>query len=156
MPRRFYQRNNFEGSLFSFTKSAVLSHFKIGGFVSFSKSAVLSHFQNRRFCLNFKIGGFVSISKSAVLFHLKSAVLSCPRRIQIREQLNQCSIVGARSMVLNKITHRKNYSSKRTPRLEVFLYWVTLWIISENDGESQQIFLCASTRSDNWWLQSHD
>ena len=69
MPRRFYQRNNFEGSLFSFTKSAVLSHFKIGGFVSF---------QNRRFCLNFKIGGFVSFSKPAVLSHLKSAVLSCP------------------------------------------------------------------------------
>ena len=41
-------------------KLAVLSHFKIGGFVSFSKSAVLSHFRNRRFCLIFKIGGFVS------------------------------------------------------------------------------------------------
>ena len=60
MPRRFYEKNNFEGSLFSFTKTAVLAHFKIGGFVSFSKSAVLSHFQNRPFCLTFKIGGFGS------------------------------------------------------------------------------------------------
>ena len=60
MPRRFYQRHNFDGSLFSFIKSAVLSHFKIGGFVSFSKSAVLSHFRNRRFCLIFEIGGFDS------------------------------------------------------------------------------------------------
>ena len=41
-------------------KSAVLSHFIIGDFVSFSKSAILSHFRNRRFCLIFEIGGFVS------------------------------------------------------------------------------------------------
>ena len=32
-------------------KSPVLSHFIIGDFVSFSKSAILSHFRNRRFCL---------------------------------------------------------------------------------------------------------
>ena len=41
-------------------KSAVLSHFKIGDFVSFSRSAVLSHFRDRLFCLIFAIGGFVS------------------------------------------------------------------------------------------------
>ena len=66
MPRRFYQKNNFEGSLFSFTKSAVLSHFKIGGFVSLSKSAVLSH--------------------------LKSAVLSCPPKLQsnIKSNCTNC------------------------------------------------------------------
>ena len=52
-------------------KSAVLSHFKIGGFVSLSKSAILSRFQNRRFCPVFKIGDFVSFSKSAVLSHSK-------------------------------------------------------------------------------------
>ena len=43
-----------------------------GGFVSFSKSAVLSHFRNRRFCLIFEIGGFVSFSKSAVLSRLQN------------------------------------------------------------------------------------
>ena len=41
-------------------KSAVLSHFKIGDFVSFSRSAILSHFRDPRFCLIFEIGGFVS------------------------------------------------------------------------------------------------
>ena len=45
MPRRFYQRNNFEGSLFSFTKSAVLSHFR-----------------NGRSYLIFKVGAFVSFN----------------------------------------------------------------------------------------------
>ena len=49
-PRRFYQRNNFDGSKFSFPKSAVLSHLK---------SEVLSHFRNRRLCPVSKIGGFV-------------------------------------------------------------------------------------------------
>ena len=53
---------------------------KIGGFVSFTKSAVLSHFRNRRFRLIFGIGGFVSFSESAILSHLKSALLSCPRK----------------------------------------------------------------------------
>ena len=33
--RRFNQRNNFKGSLFSFIKSAALSNSKIGGFVLF-------------------------------------------------------------------------------------------------------------------------
>ena len=46
----------------NYNESAILSHFKIGGFVSLSKSAVLSHS---------KIGGFVSLSKSAVLSHSK-------------------------------------------------------------------------------------
>ena len=41
---------------------------------SFTKSAILSHF---------KIGCFVTFSKSAVLSHLKSAVLSCPPKIGI-------------------------------------------------------------------------
>ena len=35
-------------------KSAVLSHFKIGGFVSLSKSAILSRFKNRLFCPTLK------------------------------------------------------------------------------------------------------
>ena len=35
-------------------KSAVLSHFKIGGFVSISKLAILSRFPNRLFCPTLK------------------------------------------------------------------------------------------------------
>ena len=44
----------------------------MGGFISFSKSAVLSHFRNRRFYLIFEIGGFVSFSESAVLSHFRN------------------------------------------------------------------------------------
>ena len=50
------------------------------------KSAVLTHFQNQRFCLIFEIGGFVRFPKTALLFHLKSAILSCPRKL--RNNLN--------------------------------------------------------------------
>ena len=64
--------------MFFFTKLAVLSHFKIGGFVPL---------YNRRFCLIFEIGDFVSFSKSAVLSHLKSAVLSCPQLIEFIDVL---------------------------------------------------------------------
>ena len=64
MPKRFYQRNDFDDRLFSFTKSAVLFHF-----------------ESRRFCLILKNGVFVSLLKSAALSHLKSAVLSCSPKI---------------------------------------------------------------------------
>ena len=82
-----------------FCKTAVLSHFKIGGFVSFSKSAVFSHFRNRRFCLIFGIGGFVSFSESAILTHLRSALLSCPRPEYIKSP--QCDVQSYSSFVFS-------------------------------------------------------
>ena len=80
-------------------ESAILSDFKIGGFVSLSKSAILSRFQNWLFCptlksavlshirdlyyyesailSHFEIGGFVSLSKSAIFSGFQNR-LFCP------------------------------------------------------------------------------
>ena len=74
------------GGFVSFTKSAVLSHLQNWRFCIISKLAVLSHF---------KIGGFVSLLKlkSAVLSHLEVAVLSCSLCYSMRSRFYECTEV---------------------------------------------------------------
>ena len=100
-------------------------------FVSlFTKSAVFSHF---------KIGGFVSFSKSAILSHLKSAILSCPHYVVADDANNEiCQYNRVKKW---KVTPIAGFVFTRRVTRHFFLHFQTIFARENKSKDCESISL---------------